>query len=406
VSTPIEDLRSLVRRDRLIDRLTTLVKTNSENPPGREAAIAKVVGGFCEEIGLEVALHEATPGRPSVVARAVFGDGPVLGYCSHIDTVPTGDPGLWDHPPFGAQITDGVLWGRGACDAKGPVAAALEAATVLRTSGVGLAGTLELELVCDEETMGFQGAGHLVRNGIVAPDVAIVGEPTSLRIVRAQRGACWLRVRTVGLAAHGSAPERGRNAIVHMSEILRHLGKVLPDRSHPVLGGPSINVGVIAGGEKVNMVAGSCVAEIDRRTLPGETAKGVVAEIETAIERARELYPDLQAKVEVAFFGEPFEVDERSTLVTEVSAALAEARGRPPEMTGFRGASDARYFAEAGIPVVVVGPGDITLAHTVREHIDLGELEVAAGAYALAFARLLGLGGSGISALWQGEARK
>jgi acetylornithine deacetylase/succinyl-diaminopimelate desuccinylase family protein len=377
---------------RVSSRLGELVATNSENPPGNEAAAAEVVSGFCEEIGLEVSQHEATAHRPSVVARARFGDGPTIGYCSHIDTVPVGDPGMWEHDPFGARISDGVLWGRGACDAKGPVVAALEAVTVLRELDAPLAGTVELELVSDEETMGFLGTAHLVRNEIVSPDAVIVGEPTSLRLVRAQRGACWMRVKTRGLAAHGSAPERGRNAILHMAEILTHLNDVLPDISHPVLGGPSINVGTITGGEKVNMVAGSCVVEIDRRTLPGETSEGVVNEIRSAVERARARHTDLDASVELAFYGAPFEVDEGSALVRDVAAALTEARGEPPELMGFRGASDARYFAEAGIPVVVCGPGDIVLAHTVREHVELAEVETAAVAYALAFARLLGRG--------------
>ena len=375
---------------RVSARLAELVATNSENPPGNEAAAAAVVSAFCDEIGLEVSLHEATPDRPSVVARARFGPGPTLGYCSHIDTVPVGDRGGWEHDPFGAQISDGVLWGRGACDAKGSVVAALEAVTVLRELDVPLAGTVELELVSDEETMGFLGTAHLVRNQIVAPDAVIVGEPTSLRLVRAQRGACWIRVTTRGLAAHGSAPERGRNAILHMAEILAHLDSALPDISHPVLGGPSLNVGTIAGGEKVNMVAGSCAVEIDRRTLPGETSDGVVDEIRSAVERARARYADLDATVELAFYGAPFEVDEGSALVRDVALALTEARGEPPELMGFRGASDARYFAEAGIPVVVCGPGDITLAHTAREHVELAEVETAAVGYALAFARLLG----------------
>jgi succinyl-diaminopimelate desuccinylase len=389
VTPSAADLAPFVDRERLVARLAKLVATSSENPPGNEAAAAELVSGFCAELSFDVSLHEAVPGRPSVVARASFGEGPVLGYCSHIDTVPAGDPAAWPRPPFGAEVEDGVLWGRGACDAKGPIAAVLEAVAALRAWGGPLAGTLELELCCDEETMGTLGAGHLLRDEIVRPDAAIVGEPTSLRLVRAQRGACWLRVRTRGLAAHGSAPERGRNAIVHMSEIVRNLEETLPDTTHPVLGGPSVNVGTISGGEKVNMVASSCAVEIDRRTIPGETSEGVLAEVRSAIERARTRYRDLDAEVEVSFFGEPFEVDEGSPLVSDVSAALEAARGRPPEMIGFRGASDARYFAEAGIPVVVCGPGDIRLAHTVQEHIEISELEEAALAYALAFARRL-----------------
>jgi acetylornithine deacetylase/succinyl-diaminopimelate desuccinylase-like protein len=237
--------------------------------------------------------------------------------------------------------------------------------------------------------MGFAGAGHLVAHGIVRPDAVVVGEPTSLRLVHAQRGACWLRLTTSGVAAHGSAPERGVNAILHMAEILRHLPDGLADVAHPVLGGPSLNVGTIAGGDKVNMVASSCEVEIDRRTIPGETTESVGRELERAIERARERYPDIDADVSLGFFAPPFEVDDDAPIVAEVGAALSEATGRPAQLAGFRGASDARFFADAGIPVVVCGPGDIALAHTVREHVELEELERAAVAYALALARLV-----------------
>jgi acetylornithine deacetylase/succinyl-diaminopimelate desuccinylase-like protein len=260
---------------------------------------------------------------------------------------------------------------------------------MLRGAEADLAGTLELELVCDEETMGLKGARHLVAEGIVNPDVVIVGEPTSLRLVIAQRGACWIQLTTRGRAVHGSAPERGVNAILHMAEILRDLPDSLPDVSHRVLGGPSINVGIIAGGSKVNMVADHCVVEIDRRTVPGETDETVLRGVLQVVERTRARVPDLDAEAAVAFSGEPFEIAEDALLVQEVRAALDESSDRPAELMGFRGASDARFFADAGKDVVVCGPGDIALAHTVGEHVELAEVERGAVAYALAFARLL-----------------
>ncbi|MDP9226579.1 MAG: M20/M25/M40 family metallo-hydrolase, partial [Actinomycetota bacterium] len=236
---------------------------------------------------------------------------------------------------------------------------------------------------------GLKGAGFLVEKGLVRPDVAIVGEPTSLRLVRAQRGACWLRVTTRGKAAHGSAPERGRSAIQDMAEIVLRLTETMPDITHPIVGGPSINVGTIRGGEKVNIVPAGCVIEIDRRTIPEESRDSVLASVSAAIDLAKERFPDLDAVVEVDFFAEPFEVREGSTTVAAVSAALEDATGSPAQLMGFRGASDARFLSEAGTDVVVCGPGDIALAHTARESIDLAELERAAVAYALAFARLL-----------------
>lgn len=379
-----------VQRQRLIERLVHLVQTPSENPPGKEAEAAAVVASYCEELGLEVELHEAVADRPNVIARLRgIEEGPTLTYCSHIDVVPAGEHSLWEHDPYAADIVEGRVHGRGSGDAKGPVAAALEAVAVLREAEVPLAGVLELALVADEETMGFCGAGALVEKGILRPDYAIVGEPTSLRVVHAQRGACWMRITTAGRAGHGSAPERGVSAIKHMAEIILQLEAALPEVSHPVLGGPSINVGVISGGAKVNIVPASCTVEVDRRSVPPETEESVIASVEEAIERARARFEDIDASVEMTFYGEPFEVDESSPVVRAMARATEQACGLPAELMGFRGASDARFLAAAGAEVIVCGPGDITLAHTARESVDLDEVERAAVAYALSFADLL-----------------
>jgi succinyl-diaminopimelate desuccinylase len=238
--------------------------------------------------------------------------------------------------------------------------------------------------------MGFRGAGHLVEQMIISPDIAIVGEPTALRVVRAQRGACWYRITTHGIAAHGSAPERGVNAVLHMAELLLRLQGTVPDITHPVLGGPTLSVGTIRGGEKVNIIPASCVAEVDRRTIPGETTESVQNTIEEAISLARTRFPDLKATAEVVFHSLPFEVPAEAAVVQVVATAVAEATGREAELIGFRGASDARFLVESGAEVVLCGPGDIGLAHTARESIDLDELEKGAFVYALAFARLLG----------------
>jgi succinyl-diaminopimelate desuccinylase len=383
------DIAAAIDRDRLIGRLETLVRTPSENPPGEEAEAARVTQGYCEALGFEVSLHELDPGRPSVVAKKVFGEGPTLCYCSHIDVVPAGEHALWTHPPYAANVVDGQMHGRGSSDAKGPIAAALEAVDALLAMGVELGGTLELALVADEEAMGFKGAAFLVEDKIVKPDFTIIGEPTALRIVRAQRGPCWMRIITRGQAAHGSAPERGVSAIKHMAEIISHLEETLPDITHEVVGGPSINVGTIQGGAKVNIVPAYCVAEVDRRSIPGETKESVVASVQAAIDIAKQRYPDLDATIELPIYGKPFEVPDTSTVLADMSAAVTDTKGSEAEIMGFRGSSDARFFFEAGSDVVVCGPGDITVAHTAREYIDLDELELGAVAYASAFSRLL-----------------
>ena len=390
MSLLLRDLSAHLDRDRLVSRLVSLVQAESENPPGNEAEAGRLVAGFCGELGLDVKVEQAVDGRPNVIARWEGGPGPTLGYCSHIDVVPAGDASLWDVAPYGAEINEGRLWGRGASDAKGPIAAGLEAVAILKAADLSLDGTLELEFVSDEESGGFKGAGWLVDQGLVSPDIAIVGEPTLLRVVRAQRGIAWSRITTKGLAAHGSAPERGINAIDHMAAIVRELVASVPAIEHPVVGGPSISIGTIHGGAKLNIIPASCVIEIDRRTIPGETNEDVMGQFEAAIESARKIYPNIDATVEIVDSGSPFEVSADALLVTTMMDAVAGVTGSEAEVIGFRGASDARFLAEAGADVIVFGPGDITLAHTARESIDLDELANGALCYAVAFARLLG----------------
>ena len=377
--------------DRLIDRLAAMVRIPSENPPGDEAKVAAWSAALCDDLGFEVKTFEAEPNRPSVVARRTHGDGPTLSFCSHYDVVPAGDPSLWAEDPYGAVIKDGQMIGRGSSDAKGPIAAAFEAVEILDALDARFNGTLEFALVADEEAMGFKGAGYLVSEGIVRPDSAIVGEPTRLRVVRGQRGPCWMRIFVRGKAGHGSAPERGVNAIKHTAEIVLRLDETLPDIDHPLLGAPTVNVGTIRGGEKVNVIPAGCLIEVDRRSVPGETRASVIESVEQAIELARERFPDIDATVELPYFGNPFEIAADATIVQECVAALSEVTGKPTDVVGFRGSSDARFMFEAGAEVVVCGPGEIKVAHTAHESIELAELEQGAMGYAAAFARLLSM---------------
>jgi acetylornithine deacetylase/succinyl-diaminopimelate desuccinylase-like protein len=175
-----------------------------------------------------------------------------------------------------------------------------------------------------------------------------------------------------------------------MAEIVAHIPESLPDITHEALGGPSINVGTILGGEKVNIVPATCVIEIDRRSLPGETEESLKQGIEAAVDRARDKYPDIEADVELQFFARPFEIPEGAAVVQAMLGAVGHVRAGTPELMGFRGASDARFFAEAGADVIVCGPGDITLAHTATEHVEIAEVNEAAFSYAIAFATLVG----------------
>jgi acetylornithine deacetylase len=176
-----------------------------------------------------------------------------------------------------------------------------------------------------------------------------------------------------------------------MAELIQRLEETVPDIQHPVLGGPSISVNTVAGGVKVNIVPASCTIEVDRRSIPGETKESVLENFEAALELARERHPDIEAEFDVMFNADPFEVPEESPVVQGLLAAVGDASGSAPVLMGFRGASDARFIAEAGAEVVLCGPGDIALAHTAGESVEVPEVATSALSYALAFASLLGV---------------
>jgi acetylornithine deacetylase/succinyl-diaminopimelate desuccinylase-like protein len=210
-----------------------------------------------------------------------------------------------------------------------------------------------------------------------------------MHLVRAERGAVWLRVVTEGVSAHGSTPQLGVNAIEHMAHVIRALSHLRFRKLHEVLGAPTLNVGTIRGGSKVNMVPAHCEIEVDRRTIPGESLEEVVGEIEAAIARAREDVPGLRARVEVDDWAEPSETPEGTSLVDLIVEAR-ERFGIDGSEIGYAGATDARFLInQGGIPSVVFGPGDPLQAHTTGEHVEIAQLVEAARVYAYAFARFL-----------------
>ena len=184
-----------------------------------------------------------------MVARIGDGGSPRLAWNGHLDVVPVGDPETWV-PPFGGEIVDGRLIGRGAADMKGAIAAALAAVAALGRSSVELGGTLDLHLVADEEMAGYHGTQVLLEQGLLDQDAAIVGEATSLDLGLAERGGAWVVATARGRSAHGSRPHLGVNAITTMSRFLLRIHEVLPDLEHPLAGRPTVNAATIEGGER------------------------------------------------------------------------------------------------------------------------------------------------------------
>jgi succinyl-diaminopimelate desuccinylase len=383
-------LASLDER-RLLRLAQDLIRLDTDSPPGNEQVIADFLATYLGAAGLEAQVQVVQPGRANVLARlGRAGERPHLILNGHTDTVPAG-PG-WTFEPHGGQTHDGRLYGRGASDMKGGLAAMIAAVEALVRSGAPLRGSLTIAGVMDEEE-GQTGTRHAVEHGLHG-DFAIVGEPTELLPVIAHKGDMYIEIVARGVEAHASTPEAGVNAIEQMAEViveLRALAEALRLRSHHLVGHPTLTVGTIAGGITTCMVPGTCRVTIDRRVLPGEQAAEVVDEVRAVVERVRARRQDLRAEVRMIGFAPPMEIAAGTPVVEAVRAATAEVVGRDPGVHGWSAACDANILVgDAATPTVVFGPGSIAQqAHRPNESVSIDELVAAAKIYALTILRLL-----------------
>jgi succinyl-diaminopimelate desuccinylase len=377
--------------DEVVGFARRLVSTPSENPGGSEDAVAAVAAEILEDLGGTPEIVRGEEGRPSVVARFGDGDRPALAWNGHLDVVPAGDASTWRHPPFGAEVVDGTLVGRGSADMKGGIASAFGAVSAIRRSGVELAGRLDLHLAADEELAGLHGTKVLLERGLLDQDAAIVGEATNLNLALAERGGAWITATARGRAAHGSTPRLGVNAITSMARFLLRIEEVLPDLEHPLVGRPTVNAAMIHGGSAPNVVADRCVVEIDRRIIPGETAPEEVLEpFERLAKAIRTEHPDVDLSFAIGQWTDAAEVSGDPAIADLCRTAVREETGRAPIDTGFTGITDARFYLnERGIPTIILGPGSLGVAHTANESVEIAQLVAAARVYARVFTRFL-----------------
>ena len=340
-----------------------------------EARIAGFLADTLGRLGFEIDLDEVAPGRPNLIAS--FGpDKPrkTLLFESHMDTV--GVAGM-SRPPFKAVYEGNRLYARGACDDKGPMAAALAALSRglldrLAASGIRIvfAG------VMGEET-GNIGAARLAEKSVRADQIVVL-EPTELAIIHTHKGMIWLRVEVGGLAAHGSNPDRGVNAIAGMARVMQFLHERIAEdqqaRHDAVLGRPTLNIGMIHGGYAVNIVPDSCSIEVDRRTLPGEDEAEIVERIRGGLVELQGQGRIASHAVRVIKLGRPFRTSENGELVAALKEGFDRA-GREARMEGAAWYSDAGVLSSVAPELVVFGPGSIKQAHTADEHIDCDDLQ-------------------------------
>jgi succinyl-diaminopimelate desuccinylase len=375
--------------------LADLIRTPSVNPPGNEGAVAALMTAKLSALGLETMTVEAAPGRPSVIGKlAGSGNGPTLLLNGHMDVQPPGHH--WTRDPFAATIEGRRMYGQGAMDMKAGLAAIVYALEYLKDTGCCLAGDVIVTAVADEVCGGHFGTGYLVGEGLVRADMAVVCEPTGDTVRVAHRGALWLEIGVSGKSAHGGRPWLGVNAVSKVARIIAaiedELVPSLQERTHSLLPAPTINIGSIEGGTKVNLVADHASIQIDRRMVPGEDADAAEAEV---VNLCRAFCSadteDWSVNVKRLMHVTPGEISADAPIVKACQSAHRTVTGKEAVIGSTAGFEDAHFLLEAGIPTAMYGPyrrternedPHFTSSGMADESVDLDDVARAARIYA------------------------
>lgn len=356
----------------------------------QEKEVAEYIYALLQKEGIESQLIEIRPGRYNVYGKIPgTGEGKSLMLSGHIDTVPAYDM----EDAFSGRIEGGKIFGRGACDMKGPVAAMLGAMIAFKRAGIQLPGDLWFTGLADEEEQG-RGVEYLVNHGPFC-DATIMGEPTEMKIAVGHKGLEWIDVFVEGYKVHGGNKEKGINAIEMAARFVNRIYEeyvpILNSREYPVLGVPTINVGKIEGGDQPSTVAGECLIKLDRRCVPTETIQQVYDELNEICAKLHEEDPKFKAVVKDVFDGLdapqriPFCIESDEPLVLSIQEAMKDTYWNG-DITVFPAWSDAGFIASSEngqSKCVVMGPGDLGVAHSIHEYIKCEDVENAALVYGL-----------------------
>jgi acetylornithine deacetylase/succinyl-diaminopimelate desuccinylase len=357
--------------------------------PEKEGNVARYIEEWLRNANLCVRTENVLPNRPNVIATINgSGDGNNLLYSGHMDTVPEygweGDPG-----PFSGKILGNKVYGRGACDMKGALAAIMVAMDAIQKSGIKLRGNLIFSGVIGEEGEGSIGTKDFVqRTHVNVAETAVVCEPSNLQIFIGHKGFSNLRISTRGRSVHSAYPKKGVNAIELMCDVLQTLRKELypklKSRKHKLLGPPVLTITLIKGGTLADTVPDSCEALVNYRYPPGEDPSKVEEEIVYLLGKMQEENTNLDAKVTILSNVLGMKTSKQSGIVKSLKQNVEEVTGITPKITGTGYWTDASIFTNNGkMQSVIFGPGDEMLAHTTQENIDINQLLIASQVYAL-----------------------
>lgn len=353
------------------DLLQNILRCNTTNPPGNEAVLAEKIKKWLASEEISCQIDEFELNRANLIFEIKgAAEGPKLLVTGHLDTVPPGNC-PWQHDPFGAEIEDGLIYGRGASDMKGSVAAMLYAIIRMKRKGIVpkqdmlFLGTAGEEMFC-------QGALHFVdKKGMENIGAVLVGEPSNGDLLLAHKGAAWLEVTTYGKTAHGSMPDLGVNAVMSMNAFLTALaGQSFQAEEHPLLGLPTISVNKIEGGVAINVVPDYCSCKIDVRTIPGQTEEDVRILIDKAMAEAAESCPGFKADYKFLCSLPSVGCIPNDKIID----CAVKCVDRELVQRGVNYFTDASaLIGNSQMPLIIYGPGDDKQAHQPDEHLSMAK---------------------------------
>ncbi len=372
-------------KNRIIGLIQKLVKIPSFSGDKKGLSeIAQILSDEMNKIGLSVEFIEAEKGLPNVVGRfnSTDSSSPWILFNGHTDVVPVQNEEKWIVDPFKAEIKDGKMYGRGACDMKGGLGAMVAASRIVLDLFPEYNGNFVLTGTVDEEIGGAIGMQYILKKGVRA-NMGIVCEPSDLMITNVCKGLVWTKLKTIGKSAHGSMPENGINAVYKMSKILHVLEGYTFDRPpHEMLGSPTINVGTVRGGSKPNLIPDLCEVELDIRYLPDQTYKEVMNDLERIINELKEEDPEIKTEMDMIRYRSSVEVQKHEKIIQTIVDATKKVKDAHPGFKGMPSPGDSEHLVKAGIPSVMFGPGSEDLCHVDNEWIAVNEILTAVKIYA------------------------
>jgi succinyl-diaminopimelate desuccinylase len=393
------DADELVRLTQELVRIDSVIRPETGNT--EREAVRFVAGWIRRELPAEPLVEEVAPGRENVIATVDSGrPGPCLMIEGHTDVVSEGDRGRWTRDPFGAEIVDGRLYGRGSCDMKAGVAVALLTAKAFAKSGVPWRGKIRLGLVCDEEGM-MIGIKDFIRRGHADDvDACLVPEPEENQLCLSMKGAIRAKVLVTGRMAHGAMPLTGVNPNTRLARIVLafetfEIGEKRRCGADEFLGLPSVTFTVIqspppGSPAQLNVMPGEAVAYVDIRTVPKQDHETVRTALRAILAELAVDDADFKASIEFIEDRPVVAIGKEEPIVRAAATAFADVTGREPAYNGVPGATDGTFLcAWKGVPCLVNGPGPRHIPHQADEYVEVAELVESARVYAVAAHRFL-----------------